>query len=216
MDGVLLDSEPFWQDAEIQAFTGVGLDFTRDHAIETMGMRINEVVALRYEQSPWVGKSPQEVEDEIMNDVVARVGREGQPLPGVTEAVGFLRSKGVRLALASSSYEILIDAVIRRLGLSDVFEFTYSAQHEQFGKPHPAVYLTAAAKLGLDPSQCVAIEDSVNGMRSAKAAGYGCIAVPAPAVDRSQFAPADVVLPSLEHLDDEAWARLNHPQDTKG
>jgi sugar-phosphatase len=99
----------------------------------------------------------------------------------------------------------LVSLVLKRLGLQDAFDVLNSAETEEFGKPHPAVYLTTARRLGVHPSKCVAVEDSIRGMMSAKNAGMRCIVIPA-AEEREnpEFAAADIVLDSLEAID-RAW-----------
>ena len=99
--------------------------------------------------------------------------------------------------------------MLNRLGLTGEFECVYSAEEEGYGKPHPGVYLTTAGKLGVGPTECLAVEDSLNGVLSAKSARMKCVAVP----DREQrgdsrFSIADAVLDSLEEVGEELWARL--------
>jgi len=209
MDGVLLDSEPYWQDAEIEVFGRLGLHLTREDCRRTMGMRVDQVVALRHAQHPWAGPSLPEVEEAIVGRVVELVRERGEALPGVVGALDFFEGRRLRLALASSSSYVLIQAVLDRLGLGGRFEVVYSAEEEPCGKPDPGVYLTTAAKLGVDPGRCVAIEDSLAGVRAAKAAGMRCVAVPDRAVAGDPgYREADLVLGSLLELDPGTWAAL--------
>ena len=114
------------------------------------------------------------------------------------------------VALASSSAYRLIGAVTERLGLAGEFEVAYSAEEEEYGKPHPGVYLTTARRLGVAPTQCLAIEDSFNGVLAAKAARMRCVAIPEPAQRRDpRFGIADLVLDSLAGVDMGMWQRLN-------
>jgi mannitol-1-/sugar-/sorbitol-6-/2-deoxyglucose-6-phosphatase len=101
----------------------------------------------------------------------------------------------------------LIRAVLSLEGLIDRFDVVVSAEDEEHGKPHPAVYLSAARALAVPPERCVAVEDSLNGVRSAKAAGMRCIAVPAEE-QVARFAEADLVLGSIAELDDGIWSNL--------
>lgn len=214
MDGVLLDSEPLWQDAEIEVFGALGLALTRADCRQTMGMRIDEVVSLRHTQHPWPGPGQEEVAGAIVDRVVELVGQRGRLLPGVSAALGFFEARGLRLALASSSSYRLIGAVLATLGLEGRFEARHSAEEETAGKPDPAVYLGAAAKLGVDPRRCVAVEDSVAGLGAAKAAGMRCLAVPDPHMagqgprTGEAWGAADLVLGSLSELDEAAWSAL--------
>lgn len=199
VDGVLIDSEPLWQEAEVEVFGSIGVPLTRTMCAETMGLRIDEAVAYWHERYPWTGRPLDEVAATIVGRVVELVGERGEPLPGVHAAVAACGERGLATAVASSSPTVLIDAVLRRLGLA--FPVVRSAEVEPFGKPHPGIYLAAARELGLAPTDCVAVEDSVNGIVAAKAARMACVAVPDPSIrgDR-RLGIADVVLDDLSGL----------------
>lgn len=206
MDGVLVDSEPLWHVAEIAAFGAVGVHLTETDCLETTGLRVDAVADHWFARRPWTGPSPRAVAADVVARMEHLLRTEGVAKPGAVEAVRFLGAQ-VRLGLASSSPDVLIGAVLDRLGIRDAFEVLRSAEHEPFGKPHPGVYLTTAAAMGVDPRRSLAIEDSGNGMRSAAAAGMRVVAVPDQAVAADALALAEVVLPSLEELP-AWWARL--------
>lgn len=209
MDGILVDSEPLWARAEVLGFGRVGLHLTEAACHETVGMAIEEVVSMRHRQHPWTGTSEEDVVRDIMDEVVRLIHAEGRPLPGVREALAFLRGKGLRLGLATSSHPRVMDAVLDALHLRSALDHVQTAIGLEDVKPHPAVYLAAAAGLGVDPRACVAIEDSIPGLVSARAARMKAIAVPDPGVASDpRFALADVVLPSLRDLDDGVLDRL--------
>ncbi|MCZ7525307.1 MAG: hexitol phosphatase HxpB [Acidimicrobiia bacterium] len=201
LDGVLVDSEPIWRAVEIEVFAGVGVELTDDLCRTTMGLRVNEVTDHWFRRRPWNGPEPAEVARRIVAGVVAAIEARGRAMPGVEHAVGLCRRRGLRLAVASSSDEVVIRAALRRLGLEAEFAAVRSAQHERRGKPHPGVYLSTAAALGVAPARCVAVEDSLHGVRAAKAAGMVCVAVPDPGGDPGAFAEADHVLGSLAELE---------------
>ena len=208
MDGVLIDSEPLWQRAEIEIFPEVGIDLTPELCRRTMGLRIDEVVAHWYEIQPWASPSKEEVARRIVGRVGELIGHEGRLLPGVNEALGFLGSRA-RLGLASSSYYELIDAVLDGFSLRTHFAVVYSAEDEPYGKPHPGIYLTTAEKLGSDPTRSLAIEDSPNGVLAAKAARMKCIAVPEDGAERdARLRLADVTIDSLLEIDEVLWERV--------
>jgi mannitol-1-/sugar-/sorbitol-6-/2-deoxyglucose-6-phosphatase len=128
-------------------------------------------------------------------------------MPGVPEAIALFGRSGLRLAIASSSPERLIDAVCARLGLD--IEVRCSALDEPRGKPAPDVYLAAARRLGLSPARCLAVEDSPAGVVAAKAAGMSCLAVPDPLLAADpRYRRADRVLPSLTLLDEAVLRTL--------
>lgn len=210
MDGVLIDSEPFWQESETDAFGRAGLALTREMCLQTMGLRVDEVVEYWRRRHPFDDAPAGALEDAIISGVVERILSKGEAKEGAPHALGFFRERGVRVALASSSAYRLIGAVTERLGLAAAFEVVYSAEEEEYGKPHPGVYLTTARRLGVAPAECLAVEDSFNGVLAAKAARMTCVAVPEPAQRRDpRFSIADAVLHSLADMDEELWRRLN-------
>src|SRR5215207_1119301 len=210
MDGVLIDSEPFWQESEIEVFGRAGLALTRELCTQTMGLRVDEVVEYWRRRRAFDGAPAGTLEDAIIGGVVERIRARGEAKEGAAHALGFFRARGLRVALASSSAYRLIEAVTERLCLAGEFEVAYSAEDEEYGKPHPGVYLSTARRLGVAPAGCLAVEDSFNGVLAAKAARMKCVAVPEPA-QRSdpRFAIADVVLDSLAAVDMEVWRRLD-------
>ena len=210
MDGVLIDSEPFWQESEIDVFGRAGLALTREMCLQTMGLRVDEVVEYWRRRRTFDDAPAGTLEDAIIGGVVDRILSKGEAREGAAHALDFFRRRGLRVALASSSAYRLIGAVTERLGLADGFEVIYSAEEEEYGKPHPGVYLTTARRLGVAPVDCLAIEDSFNGVLAAKAARMKCVAVPESSQRHDpRFAIADVLLDSLADVNDEVWRGLN-------
>ncbi len=206
MDGLLVDSEPFWRKAEIQGFGEIGMTLTEDDCRKTMGYRLDEVVVL------WMGssQSPEDVvardtiEKRILHLVAEFIRTEARPMPGVQHAIDLCRKAGLKIAIASSSPLVLIEAVVERFGFQDTFDTIHSAQFETHGKPHPAVFLTAAQKLGVLPQECVVFEDAFHGVIAALAAKMRTIAIPDPAERKNpRYFAADYILPSLLHLKPE-------------
>ena len=178
LDGVLLDSEPRWNEAK-EALVREAGGHWRDGAPTTMlGMSSPEWSAYLRD----VLGVPMEA-DAISHDVVRRMEdgyrRELPLLPGARDAVRALSDRWP-LGLASSSNREVIDLVLELAGLAEAFRVTVSSEEVERGKPHPDVYLTAAARLAVDPERCVAVEDSGNGIRAAAAARMAVIAVPNP------------------------------------
>lgn len=206
LDGLLVDSEPSWRRSEIEHFASVGLHLTDEQCAETTGIRIDEVVAIRHRQRPWASPSVEVITARIVDRMVALLRAEVPSKPGAARAVDLCARAGLRLAVASSSPLRLIEAALEGLGLRDRFELVVSAEHEPYGKPHPAVFLRTAGALGISPVECLVLEDSLAGLIAAKAARMTCIAVPERPDPR--FALADLTLPSLEALDAATLARL--------
>lgn len=209
MDGLLIDSEPLWQAAQMQVLGSLGVALSAADCEQTMGLRIDEVVAHWRVQRGWQGPAEAAVVAAIVDAVVALVSARGEALEGVAQVLAVCRHRGLRLALASSSPQRLIAATLRRLGLDSTFEVVCSGEHEPHGKPHPAVFLTTASRLAVPATSCVVFEDSLPGVIAAKAARMRCVAVPMPAQrGRLQFAIADAQLPSLAAVDDALLAAL--------
>ncbi|EOD6327401.1 hexitol phosphatase HxpB [Providencia stuartii] len=202
MDGLLIDSEPFWAQGEREIFTQLGIDLSiADKLPDTLGLRIDHVVELWYHASPWQGHSLKEVEQMIIDRVIGLVEEQRPLLPGVHHALELCRSMGLNIALASASPQYMLEKVLNLFEIRDYFSAVVSAADLPHSKPHPEVYLNAAALLGTKPIHCVSLEDSFNGMIAAKAARMRSIVVP----DQQHFHDprwglADVKLASLNEL----------------
>ncbi|HEU5392060.1 MAG TPA: HAD-IA family hydrolase [Streptosporangiaceae bacterium] len=218
MDGLLIDTEPVWRVASAAVFAGSGVALSEQDLLDSTGQPIEELIPIWRARSPDGGPgadggagtrlTDDEVADLIVDQVIAHVKAEGEPMPGVMAAIARFRRYGLRLAIASSSPRRLIDAVCDRLGL-DGIDVRCSAMDEARGKPAPDVYLTAARELGVAAAACLALEDSPNGVVSAKAAGMRCVAVPDPLLAGDpRYGEADLVLRSLTDLDDATLRRL--------
>jgi mannitol-1-/sugar-/sorbitol-6-/2-deoxyglucose-6-phosphatase len=209
MDGLLVDSEPLWHIAEIDILGRLGVPIEASGCRQTKGMFVREVTEYWHERYPWEAPSPDAVAVAIVDRVMQLVVEVGALKPGASAAVEWCGRRGVPLAVASSSEYRLIDLVLTHFDLSGAFALVHSAEDEPAGKPHPAVFLTAAHKLGVDPTRCVVFEDSPAGVIAAKAARMSVVAVPE-LEERSKpaFAIADAVLDSLDQVDEALWDRL--------
>ncbi len=210
MDGLLVDSEPYWREVEIDVLARYGADVAplMGHGL-TMGMRVDEVVATWRSLLGFEGPDDAEIINAIVSGVAAEIRSGAVLMPGAREAIAACRDAGLAVGLATGSTSPVVEAVLDRFALHGAFASVCSAEHESLGKPHPAVYLRAAAELGVDATECVAFEDSLNGVISAKAARMRVVAVPeARAADDPRYSIADVRLASLEQLGDPAVERL--------
>ncbi len=178
MDGVLIDSEPLWKIAMEDVFKSVGCNLTRKDFQKTVGLRIDEVISYWYQHSPWEVVSKDEVERKIVLRMIELITENGSPLTGVIEMLTFLKANGLKIGLATSSYSVLINTVLDVLDIRYFFDYTHSAENEAYGKPHPAVYLTVATFLNVQPTKCLVIEDSLNGIISGKAARMKVVCIP--------------------------------------
>lgn len=201
MDGLLLDTEVLWQRAEAELFRRHGAEYTIADAMAVMGTSF-DVTAAYFAQR--LGEPPERgavLVDELRVLMLAELRREVAARPGAVELVERLRGR-VPLALASNSSRALVDAALLTAGLTDAFDAIVTADDVQHPKPSPDIYLLACERLGVPPSQGLALEDTATGIAAAKAAGLTCIAVP-------QFAETDVsaadrIIDSLEELLAEA------------
>lgn len=198
MDGLIIDSEPFWRRAEIKVFNNVDINLTEEDCIKTIGYRIDEVVEFWFKQFPWNNKSKKQVEDEIVTEVINEVNKDGKALPGIIETIEELYRKNIPMAIASSSALKIIKVVVKKLELENYFNLLHSAEFEEYGKPHPQVFITTAKKLGFTPEECLVFEDSPSGVIAAIAAKMKVIAIPEEAnKNEKRVLAADEVLESI-------------------
>jgi HAD superfamily hydrolase (TIGR01509 family) len=206
LDGVLLDSEQVWNQAKEQLVRERGGRWRDEAPRDMMGMSSPEWSAyLRDELG--VDLDPQVISDEVVRRL-ERIYRDELPLlDGAVEAVERLAGHWP-LGLASSSNREIIDLFLELSGLAPTFAVTISSEEVERGKPAPDVYLEAARRLEAEPSRCVAIEDSENGIRAAHAAGMRVLALPNPHYppDPEALADADEVIGSLHELTPERVA----------
>ena len=202
VDGVLIDSEPVWEQVR-RGFTAAhGGRWPDDAQDRMMGMSTGEWSAY---MSAGFGLpfTPRQVADQVIAEMTDRYREHLPLLPGAAEAVrGLARAGRWRLAVASSAPKSLISTVLAASGLAPLFAAAVSSEEVPLGKPAPDVYLEAAARLGVPATACAAVEDSSNGLRSAAAAGMAVIAVPRPQYPPAPdaLAGARVVLTSLTEL----------------
>lgn len=202
MDGLLIDSEPLWDRSELDVIASLGVDITRRSELpDTLGLRIDMVVELWYAQQPWNGPNRQEVTDRIIQRAISLVEAERPLLAGARDAVALCKANGLMVGLASASPLHMLEKVLDLFDLREHFDALASAEKLPYSKPHPQVYLDCAAKLGVNPLCCVALEDSVNGMIASKAARMRSIVVPdAEHRDDPRYVLANVKLSSLTQL----------------
>lgn len=213
MDGVILDSEPFWKEAEIKIFNSLGVPLTEAMCETTTGMRLVDVIKLWHEKYPWdIKKDPfDKVNKNIVETLIQLIKQKGVLNNGVLDLLEMFRSKGLPLAIASSSDQKIIDAVIDKFKLREYFKVIHSAEFEDYGKPHPAIYITTAKKLGIESNECLAIEDSFNGVVAAIAARMKTAAYPEKTnFYNPKFAIADVKFRTLKDFTTEEFDKLNN------
>ena len=178
MDGLLIDSEPFWKASEREVFASVGIDITDEMSATTAPMTTRQVTEHWYRLRPWDTHSLEDVESAVIARVAEHVRANGAALPGVRDVLAICEQQQWRVALASNSPASLCELVLEALGIAAAFHAVVSAEHVERGKPDPSIYLLAASRLGVAPSECLVFEDSPTGVRAARAAGMRVVAIP--------------------------------------
>jgi len=208
MDGLLVDTEPVWTIAEVELAEQLGGEFSPDLKAAIVGTRLEVAVPtiLRWYGAPALPQDVARTSSWLLERMVQLFAERPLVLPGVLPLLGALRAAGVPLGLVSSSYRVLVDAVLAH-GIGP-FDVTVAGDEVTHGKPHPQPYLDAAGHLGVDPGRCVVLEDSPSGVASAEAAGCAVVAVPSVPGVVFDPAPRRLVLRSLEGVDVERLGAL--------
>jgi HAD superfamily hydrolase (TIGR01509 family) len=201
MDGLLMDSEPLWHEAAVEAMQGLGVTIDAEEYAGTVGLRTKEFLEHWFRVHDIDMIHADDMEAEITRLVIGKVKTRGTLMAGAAKAVRMLHDEGLRIGLATSSPLSLVDAFFEKSGLQSLFHAVASAEHLEYGKPHPQVYLDCIRSLGASPASCVCFEDSFNGMLAAKSARTRCIVVPARDVwHKGCWEASDLKLASLEDL----------------
>ncbi len=195
LDGVIVDSEPLHGRANGEYLATLGAAVDRSLHDDMLGRRVRELTDAIAER---LGRPPDEVfaaREAIFWRLLETDGI--QPMPGLHRAITRLSGAGLPLAVATSGTRGYVEHVLRRLGVRDAFKAVVSGEDVVHGKPDPETYLHAAAVLGADPADCVAIEDTLHGVTAARGAGMRALAVPNALTAGMDFRAADAVLPDL-------------------
>ncbi len=210
MDGLLIDSEPLWNEAAIDVFKTFGATLTNDLCNTTTGLRTREFIVLWFNYFKIEHVDTKMAENLIFNSILKKVEERGVMMPGVHQIINFFHSKQFKIGIATSSPQSLIDLVVRLTGIEPYINATSSAEDLPYGKPHPQVYLDCAEKLNANPTECLCFEDSFNGMISAKAARMKCVVVPHGSVQKDErWGAADLKLSSLQNFGELHFDLLN-------
>ena len=181
MDGVVVDSEDLYKIIEKELFEEVGVWISQDEHVTFQGCSY-PVIWSRIKERYGVSRSLEELVEMTEEKVIRRFSSMQviQPMPGIVDLLTWLKAKGIKLALASSSTIDVINIILAKTGLEPFFEVVVDCIEAGAGKPDPAIFLLAQKKLGVSKENCVVIEDSKNGIRAALAAGIFCIAFNGP------------------------------------
>lgn len=196
MDGLLIDSEPIWAEAEARLLAGRGITFDQEFSKLFFGRWISDALKGMQEQFGLQGDLDQLAREWAEH--FCTICAERLPLrPGANEIIRHLHGR-VPMAIASSSPRRVIDQVVRTFQWDRYIRGTRAGEEVQNGKPAPDIFLAAAALLGVEPARCLVLEDSPAGVRAAKAAGMHCLAVPSREFfPLEAFAEADAICDTL-------------------
>jgi beta-phosphoglucomutase-like phosphatase (HAD superfamily) len=206
MDGVLVDSEPWWNDVRVAFAAAHGRPWTPEDQALCMGGNSHEWAQVMQERLGLHELDADAIEAAVVAGVVGRYRANPAPIIGDAPAQVRRIARDRPAAIASSSHRDVIAAAVEALGLREIMDAIVSSDEVPAGKPAPDVYLLAAARLGLPPARCLVVEDSINGVRAGRAAGMTVVlvpnlSVPAPAAAHDL---ADHVVESLAALDPDA------------
>lgn len=203
MDGVIIDSEPLWRRVMIDNFTSLGIPFDEDSCRKTTGLRFEEVAEYWFELHHISKSSIPDFNQKVINDLCELFSVEGKLMPGVLKTIEYIKHRGIKIGLGTSSNHQLMNHVLKTLKINQHFDAVCSAEHMKYGKPHPEVFITCAQNLNVLPQNCLVIEDSVNGLIAGKAAQMKVLVVPdKESKHKIAFDIADYKLESLEEFEE--------------
>lgn len=209
-DGIIIDSEPLWVEAEIEVFRSIGVELTPLMCRQTTGLNTHDTIKYWFNIYHWNGKSVFQVYKEIMESMQTLILVRADLKEGFLDVLQLFVDRKIPVAVASSSPLKLITTALKKFHLFEFFKIISSAENEELGKPHPALYLGAARKLGVDPVNCLAFEDSFNGAISAKAARMKLVTVPdSHDFQSTRFDFADLKIASLRDFKEKNFEHLN-------
>ena len=203
MDGLLIDSEPLWNEAATTIFSAYGIHLTPQQYATTTGMRTKEFIHRWFSYFNIPINDSGAIENDIIEKVIELVVVKGRPMPGLAHIFNFFIDRGFKIGLASSSPGNLINKVVDLLKIRNHLHTITSASNLKYGKPHPEVYLNCAFELGALPSECICFEDSFPGMIAVKAAAMKCVVVPDHKIDKDlKWHAADLKISSLQNFNE--------------
>lgn len=201
MDGLLIDSEPYWEEAGKETMAEYGVTLENEQYHITTGLRTKEWVQYWFAYFDIDMKDVEKAEITIVEKAIEKIRLNGKPMPGVNYIFDFFKKQDCKIGIATSSPLALVNVVVEKLGIGHYLDAIRSAEFLPNGKPHPQVYLDCAEALGVSQLQCICFEDSFNGMIAVKAARMKCIVIPAPEQhSETRWDAADIKLRSLEEV----------------
>lgn len=198
MDGLIVDSEPYWKQAEHKVFSALGCEVTAQDQQHTACLTTQAVTEYWFAKSPWNPQFKQDAEQAVIEEVESLLKTQCQAKPGFFEALSLCRQHDLKIGLASNAPLRLCRTVTQSLNCAEAFDTIVSSEQVKFGKPAPDVYLQTLKALNVTADLTLALEDSITGVKAAKSAGLKVIGIPSEA---HYYEP-------LKHLADELLTTL--------
>lgn len=201
MDGLIIDSEPLWYEAAQETLKVFNVSISEEAYNTTTGLRTPEFLEHWFRIFDIDKIHLAKTETDILERLIYKINTKGNMMQGVAHAINVFSDMNFKIGLASSSPFGVIHAVLDKLQLTHHFSAIASAEHLDYGKPHPQVFLDCARSLQSGPASCICIEDSFNGLIAAKAAKMKCIIVPHPSqFEMERWNIADLKISSLADI----------------
>lgn len=201
MDGTLIDSQPIWYQVSTDFFQQNGFPVTMDDMIKLTGSPVAKLVDYVLQTHGQKDKERAQLIMGLMDYAVSEILAAKPLMPNVKDVLAQLKQQGIKMAVASASPRNMLQGIVDSCGIAEYFDYLASAEELDYNKPHPAVYLHAAQQLGVNPTECFAVEDSVLGMISGKAATMKTVVIPAQAEwDDPRWTLADFKLTNIAEL----------------
>jgi mannitol-1-/sugar-/sorbitol-6-/2-deoxyglucose-6-phosphatase len=211
MDGLLIDSEPLWEEAGIEFLEHFGVRLTKAQYQLSTGLRTREWLDFWFSHFGIDSGLAQASEDSIVGRAIEKIRSKSTLMPGAEYILSFFKERNFRIGLATSSPVRLIEVAIEKFQLGKYFDAYSSAENLTHSKPHPQVFLDCLEQLSVGPLQALCFEDSFNGMIAAKAARMKCVVVPAAGLyGERRWGAADLELSSLQYFTDSELQGLSN------
>ena len=209
MDGVLIDSEPYWEEAGQETLALFDIVLTSEQYASTTGLRTREWIDWWFTYFNIDKRFSKEAEESIVSKAIEKIRDHAVAMPGVDYIFDFFADRNFTIGVATSSPTSLIDVVTEKLRLRKYITAYSSAEELPHSKPHPEVYLNCATRLHVSPLSCICFEDSYNGMIAAKAARMRCVVVPAQVQQHlAYWSAANTKIESFYSFNEETLEKL--------
>lgn len=203
MDGLLIDSEPFWEEAGKETLEKFNVSLSPEQYASSTGLRTEEWLQHWFHHFTIDEKYIKEAEKVIVQKAIEKIVAHGEPMFGVNYILNFFKERNFKIGVATSSPLSLANPVVDKLGIRSYLQTITSAESLPFGKPHPQVFINCVVELNSTPLQSLVFEDSFNGMIAAIAARMKCVVIPvAHQQKETRWDAADLQLGSLEEFDE--------------